>query len=126
MYYRKNSVRNVCRTSKAKTPNPKFWCDAFCLHMASAFGFIARICRASLTSFFRNTKLSFSSTAAFGTDTPIVSTPQSRKLIVNFGYPKFQVTSSVINLLTPNSMLWDGELLKYGSANLNQRQKTKR
>ena len=117
MYYRKNSVTSVCRVSRVRTPNRKFWCDAFCLRMASAFGFIARICRGSLILFFRNTKLSYSLTDVFGMDTKIADLQLCLKPTTIFELPKYPAMSRETKLLTPNLLKWDGELLNYGNAN---------
>jgi len=124
MYYRKNSEANVCRTYEAKTPSPKSWCVASYLRMASDLGFIVKTCRESLTLFFRNTKPSFSSTAAFGTVIPVVSMLLSQKPTASFGKPKFPEILNEISKLILGSLNQGGGLLKYGSANLNQRQKT--
>ena len=102
MYYQKNSGNAACRTLEAKTPSRRLWCDNSCFQMVSVTDFTAKICPASLISFFQNTKPSFLLTAAFGTDTPAANMPQSRRRITIFGSPKFRGTLSVINQITPN------------------------
>lgn len=115
MYSRKNNANAVCRTSKAKTPSPKSWCDAFYLRMASAFGCTERICPVNLTLFFQNTRRLFSLTAVFGTGIRDVSMLLSQKPTESFGYLKSETTFNVTKRLMNGSMIWDGELLKYGN-----------
>ena len=119
MYYLQNNVNAVCRTLDARTPSRKSWCDNSCSHKVSATGFTAKICRASLTSFFRNTKRSFLSTAAFGMVIPVASLLQSLWQTMTFGSPKSQETSSVINPITRSYKISAGKLSKFGNANLN-------
>lgn len=45
MYSRKNNGVVVCRISRARTPNPRFWYDAFCLLTDSVFDCIGKTYR---------------------------------------------------------------------------------
>ncbi len=115
MYSRKNNEVVVCRILRARTPNPKFWCDASYLLTAIVFVYIETTCRANQTSSFQSIRLPFSLTVAFGTDTGIASMRLSRSTITIFGKQKSQGMLSVTKSISPNSMKWGGELLKYGN-----------
>ena len=116
MYSRKNNGVVVCRILRAKTPNPRFWCDASYLPTDFAFDCIEKTCRATLTSYFRSIRLPFSLTVASGTDTGVASMQLSRSTITIFGKQKSQEMLNVTESISPNSVKWDGELLKYGNA----------
>lgn len=117
MYSQKNNAANVCLTYEARTPNPKFWCAAFCLLTGFASGFIEKIFPVNLTSFFRNTRPLYSLTGAFGTDIKTVSIQLFLKQIANFGRKKYQVIFKEIKRPIHDLSNWDGMLLRYGSAN---------
>ncbi len=115
MYSRKNNGVVVCRISRARTPNPRFWYDAFCLLTDSVFDCIGKTYRETPTLYFRSIRLPFSLMVAFGTDTEVASMQLFQSTITIFGKQKSQEMLSVTKSTSPNSMKWDGELLKYGN-----------
>lgn len=117
MYSQRNSAANVCLTYEARTPNPKFWCVAFCLLTGFVSDFIEKIFLGNLTSSFRNTRPLYSLTGAFGTDTKTVSIQLFLKQIANFGRIKLKVIFKEIKRPILDLPNLDGMSLRYGSAN---------
>ena len=107
MYSRKNNGVVVCRISRARTPNPRFWYDASCLLTDSVFDCIGKTYRETPTLYFRSIRLPFSLMVAFGTDTEVASMQLFRSTITIFGK---QISGNVerdkINVAKLNEMGW--------------------